>query len=283
MIDTLIIGAGICGLSLAHKLINKGENVIILEKSRGVGGRIATRRIEEQGFDHGALYLPKDQSVVSLLKDLGINYSEINHNLFIPGGMTKFPKKLSEGLNIIKGQRVSGLSFANFWEIKTDEGESFQAKKIILTAPMPQALELLEKNNISFPLTLKEITYTKGLLLLLIADEVELNSSEHTLTSMRERSLHPRGYVLRASPSYSDKHFDSTDDEIHKLLISELEIKNLSHSEIKKWRYIQPEKVLEVPFVDLGQQLFLAGDSFKSPDIAGSLLSSSLLFKHLYP
>ena len=283
MIDALIIGAGVCGLSLAHKLSQRGENVLILEKSRGVGGRIATRRIEEQGFDHGALYFPHDDSTLSLVKDLGLTYSESSHNLFIPGGMTKFAKKLSEGLNIMKGQRVSELSFNQVWDVKTAEGEHFQAQKIVLTAPMPQALELLEKNKISFPSRLKEITYTKGLLLLLIADEVTLKNPEHTLTSMKQRHLHPRGYVLRASPTYSEKYFESPEEEIHHLLLSQIQTINMTHSEVKKWRYVQPEKVLDMPFLEIGQQLFMAGDSFNSPDIAGSLLSSSLLFKHLYP
>ena len=52
-----IIGAGVGGLMAARTLFDHGINVQIFEKSRGVGGRLATRRIDEQcWFDHGAQY-----------------------------------------------------------------------------------------------------------------------------------------------------------------------------------------------------------------------------------
>tara|TARA_R110002049_G_scaffold2750_10_gene22405 strand:+ start:14939 stop:17308 length:2370 start_codon:yes stop_codon:yes gene_type:complete len=53
-----IIGAGVGGLMAARTLIDHGLEVQVFEKSRGVGGRLATRRIDQdQGFDHGAQYL----------------------------------------------------------------------------------------------------------------------------------------------------------------------------------------------------------------------------------
>lgn len=48
-----IIGAGISGLTLAGKLAQRGE-ITIFEKSRGAGGRMATRRAGAFHFDHGA-------------------------------------------------------------------------------------------------------------------------------------------------------------------------------------------------------------------------------------
>jgi renalase len=51
--ETLIIGAGPCGLALGHKLTQNKKDFLIVEKSRGIGGRIATRRIDGDSFDHG--------------------------------------------------------------------------------------------------------------------------------------------------------------------------------------------------------------------------------------
>ena len=55
--DTLIIGSGLAGLSAANKLAKNGSNIIVIDKGRGVGGRLASRRIGEAVFDHGAQFI----------------------------------------------------------------------------------------------------------------------------------------------------------------------------------------------------------------------------------
>lgn len=51
-----VIGAGISGISCALQLAQAGWRVTLLDKSRGWGGRMATRKTEFGGFDHGAQY-----------------------------------------------------------------------------------------------------------------------------------------------------------------------------------------------------------------------------------
>lgn len=54
--DVVIVGAGIAGLSAAGELVRSGRRVVVLEKSRGVGGRMATRRVGDAVCDHGAQF-----------------------------------------------------------------------------------------------------------------------------------------------------------------------------------------------------------------------------------
>ena len=54
--DVVIVGAGIAGLAAAAELVASGRRVVVLEKSRGVGGRMATRRVGEAICDHGAQF-----------------------------------------------------------------------------------------------------------------------------------------------------------------------------------------------------------------------------------
>ena len=52
-----VIGAGISGLVCARLLVEHGMEVTVFEKSRGIGGRMSTRRSPEgYHFDHGAQY-----------------------------------------------------------------------------------------------------------------------------------------------------------------------------------------------------------------------------------
>jgi predicted NAD/FAD-dependent oxidoreductase len=51
-----VVGAGLAGLSCATALQAAGHRVTVLEKSRGVAGRMSTRRGEGWQCDHGAQY-----------------------------------------------------------------------------------------------------------------------------------------------------------------------------------------------------------------------------------
>lgn len=61
-----IIGAGLSGLAVACRLRDAGVNCVNFDKSRGVSGRMATRRADHQGttlrFDHGTGYLTPAQA-----------------------------------------------------------------------------------------------------------------------------------------------------------------------------------------------------------------------------
>lgn len=51
-----IVGAGLAGITAARTLTQSGHQVTVFEKSRGLGGRMASRRSDFGRFDHGAQY-----------------------------------------------------------------------------------------------------------------------------------------------------------------------------------------------------------------------------------
>ena len=54
--QVVIVGAGMAGLTAARRL-QRFVDVVVLDKGRGVGGRLATRRVGDATFDHGAQFL----------------------------------------------------------------------------------------------------------------------------------------------------------------------------------------------------------------------------------
>lgn len=51
-----VVGGGMAGVACARTLVQAGHRVTLIEKSRGFGGRMSTRRTTFGGFDHGAQY-----------------------------------------------------------------------------------------------------------------------------------------------------------------------------------------------------------------------------------
>jgi predicted NAD/FAD-dependent oxidoreductase len=164
--DIVVIGAGISGLVCAQRLRQAGYSVIVLDKSRGVGGRVATRRLHGTCADHGACYLkPKGElfsQFVELLRDRHIiqlwtdtvHQHQATTGLIIqnsascyvaPEGMTAIAKFLVQNLNLQINQRVVkiNLSTENSWCVTCENNQEFYAKAVVVAIPAPQAQELL--------------------------------------------------------------------------------------------------------------------------------------------
>lgn len=63
-----VIGAGAAGLACAARLVEAGREVRVFDKGRRPGGRIATRRIGDVSFNHGAQFATaRDPAFVALL------------------------------------------------------------------------------------------------------------------------------------------------------------------------------------------------------------------------
>jgi len=172
MFDVAIIGAGMAGITCARQLHQAGYQVVILEKSRGVGGRLATRRLHETLADHGVPYLEAQgklsQQLIETLEKRGIlqiwtqkiyefnsDNGEIcqvsDRDCYIASpGMTAVAKFLATNLEIWSHQRVKAITPTpeETWRLdldsNSDQPQQVTARTVVVAIPAPQALTLLE-------------------------------------------------------------------------------------------------------------------------------------------
>ena len=69
--DVIIVGAGLSGSYLANKIKELGLNTLIIEKSKGIGGRFSTKPVGGSIADYGCQYLkPKTKELSELIQSL---------------------------------------------------------------------------------------------------------------------------------------------------------------------------------------------------------------------
>ena len=71
--DTVVVGAGVTGLTAAHRLVQGGQDVLVLEARDRVGGRLRTETHHDSDFEIGGQWVSPDQSaLIGLLDELGL-------------------------------------------------------------------------------------------------------------------------------------------------------------------------------------------------------------------
>ncbi len=171
--DVIVIGAGLAGLAAARDLQNAGLSVLLLEKSRGVGGRCATKRFEVNGeslrLDHGAqFFTARGERLKNLVSKLeasgvvkewtrgfprltvrGLEARAAGHRRYVtPNGMSDLAKAFVEDaekpkLEILQNALVSAVFPTHLgWSVVLENGDIHQARALIVNAPAPQALAL---------------------------------------------------------------------------------------------------------------------------------------------
>jgi renalase len=177
--EVVVIGAGVSGLICARDLQTRGFKVLVLDKSKGVGGRLATRRLHNTCVDHGIPYLIKgkdsDEELNLIIDDLSKkniiepwkgeiyelksdNYLEISDPVkryFAKEGITSVAKylvkneEMNQELTIKKEAKVVKISknADDYYLISLENSEEkIRAKYVVFAIPAPQILILIENS-----------------------------------------------------------------------------------------------------------------------------------------
>ncbi|UCE05040.1 MAG: FAD-dependent oxidoreductase [bacterium] len=192
----IIIGGGISGLMAGTVLQRAGFLVTVLDMGRGIGGRIATRRIKDDQygegvFDYGAQFFtardPLFQSWVNrwLEQNLVQKWSDgflTRKNELKKSGEAKYrgvvsnrdiAKRIAVDLDVHTRARVIRIAWEeNQWKIITEGNQFFQSDLLMMTLPVPQILELLTTSDIELSQSVKnrleKVSYRRCIALLLL-------------------------------------------------------------------------------------------------------------------
>lgn len=171
-----IVGAGVAGLTTAFALRTLPVDVTVFEKSRGYGGRAATRGRYGCRYDHGANYFApsseRGRRLVTAhlpsedLVDIGrpIWHFDSEGALSRPAptedhapkwtyrqGISRLGKLLARysRAEIHRNTRIRRLRRrGERWHLQSEEGASFSAfEAVVLTPPAPQTADLLARST----------------------------------------------------------------------------------------------------------------------------------------
>jgi renalase len=313
--DVLVIGAGIAGVTAARALQRAGERVETLEKSRGVGGRTATRTLHGVRVDHGAQFFtardPRFEREVAEAVAAGVAVRwadglptwrgrEIDHpatgghpRYACPDGMTALAKHVARDLDVTTSATVSRIAAAHDgWRVEGRDGRVWHTTRIVLTAPVPQALALVDDVDVAPDVraSLEAIAYAPcwtiiaGYADFAVPAWPALRFPEHPDLALvandasRRRHADHAVLVLHATATYTRRRFDApagavADDLLRAAAAALPWAATPNWVEHQRWRYARPETQHDQEAVVVAPGLVLAGDGFGGDRVEGAYLS----------
>ncbi len=255
--DTVILGAGVAGLTAAGVLRRAGREAVVLEKSRGPGGRAATRRWDGFPVDHGAQFFTarseafKRQVDDWLARGICHEWARGFHQyrsgkLFPPQGDNHPRYTCGEGMSALgrdlaaegnaqierQAKVTAVLCHHGVWTLAGEEGCEFRARRLLVTCPPPQGAVLLESAAPEAAALLRGITMEPCLAVAarfprrdigwqgIQSDEATVSWIGHDTSKRPE--LHPGTsiMVVHASPKFSRQHYEAAEPGVITMLLA---------------------------------------------------------------
>ncbi len=318
--DVLIVGAGLSGLAAAQIMSQRGLKMMVIDKGRSVGGRLATRRIGQGVADHGAQFFTVRSAIfqghVNQWQENGLVYvwskgfsdgqrapqEYDGHARYATrGGMNMLAKhiqtELGERIDLRLNTRLTQLEAEEHgWLAQDEQGQSYTARAVLLTAPVPQSLNILgamvEQLAPDDRASLQRIAYSPCVCGLfgvegevMLPDPGALQRPQEAISWIADNqrkgiSPNARVMTLHASPAFSQQLYDIPEHEALTTLQDALRPylgagARITQAELKKWRYAQPTVLHPQRYLLASQlpPLAFAGDAFGEARVEGAFLS----------
>lgn len=286
-IELGVIGAGLAGLTVARGAVEAGISVQVVDKGRGLGGRLATRRAGDGlRFDHGAQYLrPDDAGFAAFLADAQAAGAVAPWGAAEGGfvglpGMSGLAKYVAKDLTVDTAHRAGKIARVDgTWSVWDVSGELMcNSEKLVLAVPSPQVPPFLEPDH-PFQQHLAKVEFAPCWTLM-VGFETPIDlpvtardaDPEAVLSWIAQDSSKPgrsqqETYVAQASEHWSRTHLEREADWVQTALLSALsdragaQLPPPLYVSVHRWRYSTATKPLGQPYLyDEDQALALCGD-----------------------
>lgn len=301
---TVIIGAGVSGLLVGREMTRLGAEVIVLEKSRGLGGRLATKRVGPAVFDQGAQFLTTrdgdgfgDELCAWVKAGIATSWNQGDVRRWTGRpSMNGVGKWLAEDVDVRREHKVTAVRHhdCGCWELDVEGEGMMRAERLVLSAPVPQSLALLDAGGVELPpdtrQALGKLVYHPCLALLVALDgpsevpsggvAMESGPLRWVADNAKKGTSPPgRGAItLHTTPEFSAAHYGASVEEIAEHLLP-VAAKwfggaDVLSTTLHRWRFSEPAAQFEKPCLWLPDlALGFCGDAFGGPRVGGAVKS----------
>lgn len=243
-----VIGAGMAGVTCARRLADAGLSPVIFEKSRGLGGRLATRRADDWRFDHGAQFVTaRKESFRTYLETHAARWNPVgaSKDWFVgTPAMNALVKPMADGLDIRLGEAVTAERDGQGWRI----GDAV-FDRVVSTVPVVQARTLFPEMQDTLSAVEVAPCWT---LMVVFKDGVDwpemARSREGDLAWIARNASKPQRdaakecWVVHASPAWSTVNLEldkgaARDQMLDLLRTSRGDLPAIAYSVAHRWRY----------------------------------------------
>jgi len=312
MFDLIILGSGVAGLAAAQCAQNYGKTVLLVDKGRRLGGRVATRRKDGFVFNHGTQFVTATGAAFASLLGHARRFGcltdwQVSPNKTVQIGlptMRDLPQFIAKGLDIHQQTEITSIA-------RHGEAISFFDKdglvacghQAIITAPSPQSARLLAAPYPELAATASLASYEPcwtimlglenddGITPMPLRDETAgiqfaaLETSRQNHQRVAAEQIRP-ALTIQASGAWSQQHLETDPQDVIDSLtaiwqdITGHRLGTIVDATAHRWRYAKVSMAAPETAARLSndQKLALAGDWLGGPRVEQAFDSGQQAF-----
>ena len=280
-----VVGAGLAGLTCAQALQAAGTEVVVLEKSRGAGGRLSTRRTEAAHYDHGTQYFtvrdPRFDAFIQAQMADGtvavwkprIDPKGVQRQLdpWYVGtpGMSSLGRAQAVGLDLRTEMRVQSMAkLGQTWQlVMEDQAVLDRFDAVVVAVPNAQAVPLLQPLAPSWAQQLQQIDMQPCWTLMVSTTDglTEFDAglphsgaigwwARNSSKPGRPVQAGRHDWVIQATSAWTQAHLQAPKDEVQQAMLEafaqELDVPSIELTQpvmVHRWLYARRQADIAAP------------------------------------